>query len=105
MFRDVTNVQSDTDCVIILNDKTLQSFSTTDTTQYELVSNQYFASKIMPTSIPGDYQCYTIAQIQTLPSTYDFITPVYHLMAIISITTIVFLAYKLILYPFFRTKL
>lgn len=107
MYRDITNVDAGT-CAVIIDDNTLATFVPNQYNLYKLISNKYYLSSI-DTSIDGgapvDTVCYTSAEINTLPSKFDFITPVYHLMAIISVVLIFYFAYKLILFPFWRKQL
>lgn len=107
MFRDVSEIQ-DAPCITIIDDKTIQTLNTGITTNYKLISNKYYKTTEQTTSsaIPGTATtCYTLEEIQSLPSPYDFITPIYHSVAIASAMLLFYFAYRLILYPFFRTKL
>lgn len=93
-------------CWIINNQNQISSYQSNSRTRYYLFGNKWFKSdQSTYSSIPNDYQCYTTEQIKDLPSPYDYIEPIYQIIAIVSVITIIFLAYKLIIYPFFRSKL
>jgi len=102
MNRDVTQIDVGT-CAQIFDDKTIITYTSTGRKVYTLVSNKYMHTRTYETSTPlEDVHCYTTEEIQTLPSTYDFMTPVFSIMSILSVLLIVYAAYRLILYPFFR---
>jgi hypothetical protein len=104
MFRDVSNV-SDQSCNVLFDNQTLGVYSGTQVQTYKLISDKYYLLSTNDFSgFPTGDNCLTNIEIQTLPSTYDFMTPVFHLMAILSVMVIFFAAYKIILYPFFRHR-
>lgn len=107
MYRNVSEVPSDAVCYQIVDDSTLIAYGPIPSDSLEtfkLVSDKYIKATESTYTAPVDSSitCYTYTQIQELPSRYDFITPIYHLMAIASILFIVFCAYKLMIYPWFR---
>lgn len=110
MYRDTTSiVLPETDaCAYIYDDKTiiLQNSSVDTEQTYALISDKY--TQISERSFTGDltteYICLTDEQLTTIPSYYDFMTPVYHLMAIASAIIIFWFAWKLIVYPWYRKK-
>lgn len=105
MYRDVSLI-TNTDCAIILDDQTILSYSGTTLNTYKLISDKYYlSSSVTTSSYSGGSYCYTINQLNTLPSRYDFITPIYHISAIISVVFIFWAAYRLIVYPWFRRTL
>lgn len=106
MYRDVTEIPDTLNCVKIIDDKSLIVYTNDSTTIYKLISNKYYATETFDPNTPKTEDvCYTSAEIQNLPSTYDFIVPIYHIIAIISAIALFYFAYKLILYPFFRKKI
>jgi len=105
MYRD-TSIITSTDCAIITDDQTILSYNGTTLNTYKLLSNKYYlSSSASTTAYSGGSYCYSVSQLNTLPSRYDFITPVYHLMAIISVIFIFWAGYRLIIYPWFRRSL
>lgn len=104
MQRDVSAITA-TNCIAVVDDKTIISFTDLNTQTYKLLSNKYILIENNEVSTPADnLVCYTTSQIQNIPSPYDFMTPVYESTAILSAVLIFYFAYKLILYPFFRTR-
>lgn len=105
MYRDVSELPTIVNCIKITDDKSLIVYTNDGTSIYKLISNKYYATETYDPNTPSNETvCYTISQIETLPSTYDFIVPIYHTIAITSAFALFFLAYKLIIYPFFRKK-
>lgn len=105
MYRDITEIPETVNCIKIIDDKSLIVYTNDSTDIFKLIGNKYYASETFETNTPHTEDiCYTIEDVQTLPSTFDFITPIYHLMAIVSVLLIFYGAYKLILYPFFRKR-
>lgn len=49
--------------------------------------------------------CLTYEEISKIPSSNNWVVPFYHLSAIISCLAIFFLAYRLLVYPFWRKSL
>jgi hypothetical protein len=103
MYRDITLITNNI-CAYIQDDKTIISYNGDDFVTYKLISNKYYPTYTETTSNPFNTNivCYTTQQLETLPSTYDFITPIYHGLAIVSAITLFYLAYSLVIYPFFR---
>jgi hypothetical protein len=103
MFRDVSSVVTTT-CTYIRDDKTLVDFDTSSDTQttYTLISNKYLETNIsiVPNGLPSGSTCYTTTELEQLPSTFDFIQPIYEIIAIVSVVTLFLFAYRLILHPF-----
>lgn len=106
MKRDTTAIIQ-ADCTTIVDDKTIQVIDGTRIQTYKLVSNKYENTLNQPyTPVSGESRtCYTSEQINDIQSPYDFITPIYHTIAIISALTLFYFAYRLIIYPWFRTKI
>ena len=107
MYRDITKV-IEQDCTLIIDDKTLMGLSDDGkATTYKLISNTYYQTQREDyTATPNvSKTCYNHQDLSTLPSQYDFITPIFHTIAILSAIGIFYVAYKLILYPFFRKKI
>lgn len=106
MYKDVSQIPETLNCVKIIDNNSLIVYTNDDTKIYKLVGNKYYATESYEPNTPStETVCYTFEEIQNLPSTFDFITPIYHFMAIVSVILIVYGAYKLILYPFFRKKI
>jgi len=107
MKRDTTEIQYK-DYNFIIDDQTIetveqQSPTLYKTYTYKLINDKYMLTKTTNAdSVSLDKQNYTQAQIVEIPSRYDVATPLFHAMAIVSILVIVYLAYKLIIYPWFR---
>lgn len=105
MYRDVTELPETTNCIKIIDDKSLIVYTNDDTSIYKLLSNKYYQTETFEPNTPKTEDvCYTVAEVQTIPSPFDFITPVYYLMAMASFIFIIFVAYKLILHPWWRKK-
>jgi len=107
MYRDITDITANT-CAVILDDKTIITFNTNLVSTYKLLGNKYYltvADNTHDGNYDGNTVCYTLQQLETIPSNFDFVTPVYHFMAIISAMAIFYFAYRLIIYPFFRKRL
>lgn len=105
MYRDVTEIPTTLNCVKIIDDKSLIVYTNDSTDIYKLIGNKYYATETYDPNTPqSETVCYTSEEIQTLPSPFDFITPVYYLMAMVSVLFIIWFAYRLILYPFFRKR-
>lgn len=104
MQRDVSEIPTiDVNCIRIIDDKTLQVYTDTTTTNFKLISDKYMATETMAANTPPtDTVCYTVAQIETLPSAFDFMTPPFWFMAIASAALLFYAAYRLIIYPFWR---
>jgi len=106
MYRDVSQIPTTLNCVKIIDDKSLIVYTSDSTKIYKYIGNKYYATETFEPNTPHTEDiCYTSTEIQTLPSTYDFITPIYHILAILSALAIFYFAYKLILYPFFRKRI
>jgi len=77
------------------------------TTYYSLINERYTINREVTQTIspkPEGVICTDVTQVQAITSKYDFIVPIYNFMAILSVILIVYCAYKLIIYPFFRKK-
>jgi len=104
MLRDVTSL-TDGDCIQIFDNQTIKVWDSGDLRTYKLISDKYQLTETGDVSgggIPTGVECVTIEEIQNIPSYFDFMTPVFHFMAIVSILVIVYLAFRLILRPFYR---
>lgn len=105
MYRDITALPVQTNCIKIIDDKSLVVYTNTDTSIYKLISNKYYKTETFEPNTPKTADvCYTTTQVSTLPSPFDFVTPIYHLSAIASFSFIVFLAYRLIVHPWWRKR-
>lgn len=103
MYRDTTELPEQINCIKIIDDKSLVIYNNNETAIYKLISNKYYKTETHDINTPKNEDvCYTLQQASELPSSYDFIQPIYETMAIVSVLTIIFLAYKLIIYPWFR---
>lgn len=103
MYRDVTNIPTDKSCYYIIDDKTIGVDDNNIQDQYAYLSNTYIRkNSVSNEPRPENSYCHTYADIQRLPSTYDFIMPIYHTIAIASALMLFYFAYKLIIYPWFR---
>lgn len=107
MKRDVTNLNPDGECIAIIDEKTLNLYTTNDTMEtYKLVTDTYVKTSTDTVSeTPARLQCYTTQQISELPSQFDALTPIYETIAIATFLFILWVAYRLLLYPFFRKKI
>lgn len=102
MKRDTTDLPS-SDCNVIIDDKTVQVYVNNERQTFKLVSDKYYKTETEANQTPPSYvQCYTTMEMSQQPSQWDFITPIYHTLAIASAILIFYGAYRLILYPFFR---
>jgi len=103
MKRDTSNVVNST-CINIIDDDTLHAFVSGTKYTYELISNKYYLSESRNGHAPSGYTCYTTAQIQTLPSNFDYVDPFLNTMAIATVIAIFYVSFRVILYPFYRRK-
>ena len=104
--RDISNIVLG-DCNTITDDSTIHVFTNSSTTDdtYKLIGNKYYQSASDAfVAIPPDLKCYTSTEMSQLPSNYDWVDPFYHILAGASIVLIVFLAFRLIIYPFYRKR-
>lgn len=109
MYRDITQLPSG-GCIELVDDKTLRVFTESPSesvTTFKLINDKYMPTNSFPFTPPVDssVMCYTKQSLETLPSPYDFMTPFLHTTAIISFLVIVYVAYRLVLYPFFRRRI
>lgn len=105
MYRDITEIPEQTNCIKIIDDKSLIVYTNSDTSIYKLLSNKYYKTESYEPNTPKTEDvCYTVQEVSTIPSPFDFATPIYHLSAIASFGFIIFLAYRLILHPWWRKK-
>lgn len=105
MYRDVTELPITANCVKIIDDKTLAVYTNEDVGVYKLLSNKYYKTDTYdPNTPPTEAVCYTTEDVSTIPSPFDFITPIYHVTAILSVWFIFYLAYRLIIHPWWRKK-
>ncbi len=104
MYRDGTEITPST-CFVTFDNQTIASYSGFQVKEYKYISNKYYLVSTRDyEGINSEYNCQTLQEIQTIPSQYDFITPVFHTMAIVSALFIFYAAYKLLIYPFFRKR-
>lgn len=111
MYRDTSDVTlyAGDGCNVINDDQTINVYHTTssDVLTYKLVGDKYLLLSNKTYTEPDDRQyltCVDDAYFATMPSRYDFMSPIYEGMAIMSILLILFAAYRLVIYPWFRSK-
>jgi hypothetical protein len=105
MKRDTSELPISADCYAVIDDKNLAIFINGKKDTYTLVSDKYIKIRSeTSTTTPTEITCLDYAQITDLPTSYDFITPIYHTIAIASAIVIFWGAYRLILRPWFRKK-
>lgn len=104
MQRDFTNLPESGTCFLVLGENTIANRTNTERQIYTTVGNKWFHTSTVASVPSVNDVCYTYEQITELPSQYDFITPIYHTVAIVSAIFIFWVAYRLLLYPFFRMK-
>lgn len=105
MYRDITEIPKVVNCIKITDDKNLIVYTNDNTTIFTLIGDKYYGKENYGPNTPqNETICYTREEISTLPSPWDFITPIYHIFAVVSVIAIFYTAYKLILYPFFRKR-
>lgn len=105
MYRNINNITSQT-CNVIVDDQSIATYSGTQVNIYKLVTNDYYLFETRDYSgLPTNLHCYSTEDISKLPSKYDFIDPIYHYLSIIAVLIVFYLAYRLIIYPFFRSHL
>lgn len=107
LYRDVSDIDQQS-CSTLSSSGTITTYSSNRRKIYEYIGNKY----VLRSENDGNYSstiansiCLSNQQLTTLQSDYDFITPVYHTIGIFSFLFIVFFAYRLLIYPFFRSKL
>lgn len=105
MYRDVTGIPNTVNCIKIIDDKSLIVYMDGSTMIYKLVSNKYYATDFFDPDTPKTTDvCYTYQEVQTLPSNFDFVTPIYHVTAIACAAFLFFFAYRLIVHPWWRKR-
>jgi len=110
LYRDVSNVALVSGgCNVLPDNQTIVVFDTVGQQQitYKLVSNTYFKYSDIPYIEPDGrigLVCQDDSVIQTLPSPYEFMLPFYGTMAILTMLSLFYIAYRFIVYPFFRKK-
>lgn len=106
MNRDISQIADDLACYALPDNQTIVGYDGYQAFTYHIFGNKYYLSTTDDYSgMPTKLECYTYQEIESLPIQYDIITPFYHALAITSAILIFYIAYKLILYPFFRTRL
>jgi len=123
MYRDVSDLEtsygadlSGITCWYYIDDQTLGVYvddgtlsGTGYTDIWKLVSdkyrNTYYRGSDPSQPVSEHAACQSVADIRTIPSRYDFLHPFLETMAIMSAVLIFGLAFRLIIYPFFRRKL
>lgn len=104
MYRDITLVNVG-NCAQIFDDKTLITYTSQGRIVYKLISDKYYPiESFAPVQPATEVTCYSQTQIATLPSNYDFMSPIFQSLAIGSAVIIFYFAYKLFLYPWFRRR-
>lgn len=104
LLRDTSQVDT-AGCNTLPDNQTIITYNNGQTTTYKLISNKYVEFQRIPTTTSySGYNCLTSTDVNTLPSPYDFITPFYYLAIAAVIITMIMIAYRLILHPFFRSK-
>lgn len=101
MKTDTTDVISNASCYTFNGSDTLRGYRNQTVYIYNLFGNKWIQTSESNYYNQPDY-CLSYSTIQELPSPYDFITPIYYLLAILSAIFIFYSAYSLILKPFFR---
>lgn len=111
MLRDTTEIAlvGGDGCNVILDDQTVLLFNVPSGTEktYKLINDKYTLVSTTEYTEPDDRQQYTCVEdttIQNLPSRYDFMAPYLNVMAIAVALILFFLAFRLIVYPFFRKR-
>jgi len=105
MYRDITELPATANCVKIVDDKSLIVYEADGTSIYKLISNKYYETEVFEPNTPKtEDRCYTVADVSTLPSPFDFMTPIYYLSAMASFILIVWAGYMLILHPWWRKR-
>lgn len=105
MYRDITEIPETTNCIKIVDDKALIVYINDNTSIYKLISNKYYRTEQYEPNTPSNETvCYTTQDISTLPSPFDFVTPIYHVTAIVSVGFLFYFAYRLILHPWWRKR-
>lgn len=107
-YRDVSNIPTG-GCVIMNSSTALTHYASTSgsnirTRAFELIGNKYIQRTDTTGSFPNNGFCQSANTLQNLQSNWDYIMPIYHTLAIVAIIMIIFLAYRLILYPFWRKR-
>ena len=112
MYSDITAVTlyASNSCNNLYDDNTLIIYKTNapvSKVTYKLFSNKYIAtiSESPGDSIPAGTICSSNTIVQTLPSNFDYMTPIYFEMAIISTLFIFYAGYRLFIYPFWRKRI
>lgn len=105
MYRDITEIPETVNCIKIIDDKSLIVYTSEDTSIYKLISYKYYKTETYEPNTPkAEDVCYTVQQVSTLPSPFDFITPIYHVTAIVSVAFLFFFAYRIIVHPWWRKR-
>jgi len=117
MFRDVSDIHADWgepltfDAWCYQDDQTILVYKDDGTssgighlTTYKLIADKYIriGDNTSEPSAPIPTNCVnqTVGSIDTIPSRYDFMSPIYQEMAIVSAILIIVIAFRIIIYPF-----
>lgn len=106
LYMDVSKIVPHT-CTYILDSETIQVYDSgaSQVTKYKIIGNTFYPVETFQQSVsPSGVACYSTTDIQQLPSKYDFIMPIFTVTSMIFFVLLVFFAYRLILHPFFRSK-
>lgn len=105
LYRDISAIETG-DCTQIFDDQTVKVWDGNELRVYKLITNKYQLSEshdITP-GIPGEVECVTQEELESLVSKFDFMIPILHTIAIASFLLIVYAGYRLLIYPWFRSN-
>lgn len=120
MYRDITNIETDFpgdpltfDAWCYQDDQTIWIYKDDGTmsgignvSTYKLVNDKYIHISTTDPAAPIPVNCInqTEASIHEIPSRYEFMSPIYGQMAIMSAVLIIVIAFRILIYPFFRKR-
>lgn len=104
MYRDVSSIRT-TGCNVLNAQNQITNYLNNSRVQYTLIGNKYMEYSRSTSSYPYDtssYTCYTIEQLSSLQSDFDYIIPIYQCFAIGFAFFLFYIVYKLFVHKFWR---
>ena len=100
---DVSELQPSANCYT-LGQNNVYAYTGNTRISYVLINNKLIWTNQQDyRNLPDN--CLTYEEIANIPSSNNWVVPFYHLTAIISCLAIFFLAYRFLVYPFWRKSL
>lgn len=103
MNIDLSNVVKDARCYRLASSDELRAYNLNKTYYYELIGNKWVYNYETDNNYGNIFSyCLSYSDIEKIPSPVEWVEPFYYMAAAVSFCAILFLAYKIIIKPFFR---